>query len=287
MADGMHTHEDGTKVVGNYAANNSGKRKAITSRPGIDKDYVASLLEQLDLNGYVIIENLISPEMAASVKNDMLPFMEYDGRNDFEGYKTRRMYSVIERSFSCNPLVDHPLIMSLLDNTLMQPYLLSQMQAINVYPGEVRQPLHHDDSFYPIPRPRPPLGAATIWAIDDFTAENGATMILPKSHLWDNKDPAEIDPKDLIPAVMPAGSVIYFYGTTWHCAGANNSNKERMAVTAQYCEPWARTQENFTLSIAKERVKQCSNEIQSMLGYSMLFPFIGFANGRDPKRLLE
>lgn len=285
MAQGMHTHEDGTKTVGSYSLDAAKIRPEL--RPGIDKDYFESLLQPLHENGYVIIENLVSKEAVEEIKEAMLPFMEYDGRNDFEGYKTRRMYSVIERSFACNPLIDHPLILALLDSVLMQNYLLSQMQAINVYPGEVRQPLHHDDSFYPIPRPRAPFGAATIWAIDDFTEDNGATMVIPKSHLWGERNPADIDPGELIPAVMPAGSVLFFYGTTMHCAGANNSGQPRMAVTAQYCEPWARQQENFSLSISRERAKLCSDEIQSMLGYSMLYPFIGFANGRDPKRLLK
>ncbi len=281
----MFVHEDGTKIVGAFTANSLAER--VAPRDGVDADQLNPLLDQLEANGYVIIENLISRELADEIKQAMLPFMEHDGRNDFEGYKTRRIYSVIERSFACNPLVDHPLIMSLLDNVLMQPYLLSQMQAIDVHPGEVRQPLHHDDSFYPIPRPRAPLGAATIWAIDDFTADNGATLVLPKSHTWGDRQPEEIDPGELVPAVMPAGSVVFFYGTTWHCAGANNSDASRMAVTAQYCQPWARTQENFSLSISRDRAKQCSDAIQSMLGYSMLFPFIGFANGRDPKRLLK
>ena len=86
---------------------------------------------------------------------------------------------------------------------------------------------------------------------------------------------------------MPAGSVLFFLGTAWHGAGANNTDKSRMAVTAQYCEPWARQQENFSLSISRERARLCSETIQAMLGYSMLFPFIGFVDGRDPKRLLE
>ncbi len=285
MAQGMHTHEDGTKTVGSFSLEAAKVRPEL--RSGIDKPYFESLLTQLNENGYVIIEKLISTEAVEKIKEEMLGFMEYDGRNDFEGYKTRRMYSVIERSFACNPLIDHPLILALLDSVLMQNYLLSQMQAINVYPGEVRQPLHHDDSFYPIARPRAPLGAATIWAIDDFKADNGATMVLPKSHSWGDRQPTDIDPDELIPAVMPAGSVVFFLGTTWHCAGANNTDQPRMAVTAQYCEPWARQQENFSLSISKERAKLCSDEIQSMLGYSMLYPFIGFVNGRDPKRLLK
>lgn len=83
------------------------------------------------------------------------------------------------------------------------------------------------------------------------------------------------------------GSVLFFLATLWHGAGTNRSAATRMAATAQYCEPWARQQENHSLAISSERAKLCSETIQGMLGDSMLFPFIGFVDGRDPKRLLK
>jgi ectoine hydroxylase-related dioxygenase (phytanoyl-CoA dioxygenase family) len=80
---------------------------------------------------------------------------------------------------------------------------------------------------------------------------------------------------------------VFFVGTLWHCAGANRTDAPRLAATTQYCEPWARQQENYSLAISRERARQCSDTIQSLLGYSMQFPFIGFVDGRDPKRLLR
>lgn len=283
MSKRMYTDEDGnirTDLIAEKAAQES-------TNQDVDQTLVESLINEVQENGYVIIPELIPPELMAQIKNDILPLLQFDGRNEFEGLKTRRIYSVIEKTLSCNPLVEHPLILALLDKLLMENYLLSQLQAINVSPGEIRQPLHHDDGFYPFPRPRPPFSAATIWAIDDFTEDNGATMVIPKSHLWEDRHPVDIDTSELVPAVMPAGSVVFFLGTLWHCAGPNNSKAPRMAATAQYCEPWARQQENYSLAISRERAKLCSDRIQSLLGYSMLFPFIGFVDGRDPKRLLK
>jgi ectoine hydroxylase-related dioxygenase (phytanoyl-CoA dioxygenase family) len=221
-----------------------------------------------------------------AIKDAARPFLQHDGRNEFEGHKTRRIYSVIEKTLACNQLVEHPLVLALLDRVLRPNYLLSQLQVIDIHPGEVEQPLHHDDGFYPLARPRAAISAATIWAIDDFTAENGATLVLPMSHRWDDRRPSDDDRAALIPAVMPAGSAIFFLGTLWHGAGANRSAATRMAATAQYCEPWARQQENYSLAISRERAKLCSETIQGMLGYSMLYPFIGFVDGRDPRRLL-
>ena len=281
----MYSNEDGS-LKNERGAGQASTAADSARRRNVDAKLVESLLGEVHEHGYVIITELVSRETMAGIKAEVLQFLTHDGRNEFEGFKTRRIYSVIEKTLACNPLVDHPLILALLDTILMNNYLLSQLQAIDVYPGEVRQPLHHDDGFYPIPRPRAPFSAATIWAIDDFTEENGATLVIPGSHSWGNRQPGP-DPDDLRPAVMPAGSVVFFLGTLWHGAGANKSSEPRMAATAQYCEPWARQQENYSLAISRERARLCSSEIQTMLGYSMLFPFIGFVDGRDPKRLLE
>ena len=285
MANRLYTNDDGS-LKNESAAGQSAYAAAAAHRRGVDAQLVERLLSEIQRNGYVIIPELLPRQTMTELKAEVLPLLTHDGRNEFEGFKTRRIYSVIEKTLACNPLVDHPLILALLDTLLMNNYLLSQLQAINVYPGEIRQPLHHDDGFYPLSRPRAPISAATIWAIDDFTADNGATLVVPGSHKWGDGQP-DADSAELTPAVMPAGSVVFLLGTLWHGAGSNDSGQPRMAATAQYCEPWARQQENYSLAISRERARLCSPEIQSMLGYSLLFPFIGFVDGRHPKRLLE
>jgi len=286
MAERTYTHPDGSFRAEIAAAHREAAFAKARER-GVDSGRVDALMAEVDERGFVILPELFSREAMAALKEELLPLLQFEGRNDFEGFKTRRIYSVIQKTLSLNPMVEHPLILSLLDRVLMPNYLLSQLQAIDIQPGEVRQPLHHDDAFYPIPRPRPPIGAAVIWAVDDFTAENGATLVLPGSHRWGDVASSEIDTDALVPAAMPAGSALFFIGTVWHCAGPNQSDAPRMATTAQYCEPWARQQENYSLAVSKDRARLCSDTIQSMLGYSMLFPFIGFVDGRDPKRLLH
>ncbi len=258
------------------------------SQPQVPAEDVDRCMEEIERDGYVIIENLISPELVAEIKEDLIPRFSYDsGRNNFEGFKTQRLYAFFEKSLICNPLVEHPLILGCLDRIFEPNYLLSQLQAINILPGEEQQPLHHDDLFYRVPRPRPALGAATIWAIDEFTQQNGATVVIPGSHLWDDRQPTKDDLKNLEPVVMPAGSVVLFLGTLWHAGGANRSDAARLCVSAQYCAPWCRTQENYSLSLSRETVKKCSEHIQRMLGYSIHAPFMGFVDGKHPRRLLE
>ena len=274
------------RISSRYLRKRREEIKASSARHGVDAQQVETLLKELLKEGFVILPKLIDEQTIERIRQETKPFLAYDGRTDFEGYKTRRIYSVIEKTLACNPIVDHPLVLALLDQVLMPQYLLSQLQVIEVGPGEIRQPLHHDDGFYPLSRPRPAVGAALIWALDDFTEDNGATLVYPGSHRWGDVDPRKIKIEKMKPAVMPAGAAVFFLGTVWHCAGANQTQRSRLAATTQYCEPWARQQENYSLAISRDRARQCSDTIQSLLGYSMQFPFIGFVDGRDPKRLL-
>lgn len=286
MVRRAYINEDGS-IRADVVAEREAALTASAAAHGIDVAQIDSLLDSVQEEGYVILPDLISPATIEQIRNESAPFLEFEGRNEFEGHKTRRIYSVIQKTLACNPLVEHPLVLALLDRLLMPNYLLSQLQVIDVLPGEVRQPLHHDDGFYPLARPRKPIGAALIWALDDFTAENGATLVYPKSHLWGDVASSDIDLTRMVPAVMPAGSAVFFVGTLWHCAGPNYTGQARLAATTQYCEPWARQQENYSLAISRDRARECSDRIQSLLGYSMQFPFIGFVDGRDPKRLLR
>jgi ectoine hydroxylase-related dioxygenase (phytanoyl-CoA dioxygenase family) len=212
--------------------------------------------------------------------------LDKTGRNNFEGWRTQRAYSLLDKTRACDRLVDHPRVLSLLDRLFLPNYLLSNLQVINIAPGEDAQLLHPDDAMYPVPRPRPPLGAATIWAIDPFTEDNGATVVLPGSHRWDSdRRPSEHDTRGR--AVMAPGSCVFFIGTLWHGGGANHSDRSRLAVTAQYCEPWLRPQEAFTLSTHRDTVRLVSEDIRRMLGYSIHPPFLGMVDGMHPIRLLD
>lgn len=250
----------------------------------VDSAVVEADMAALARDGYVIWENLLDAEQCREIREVVRPWLGHTGRNSFEGRRTQRIYSVLSRTRVCDRLVDHPRVLAALDRLLMPNYLLSALQAINIQPGESAQLAHHDDGFYPIPRPREPLAAATIWAIDDFTADNGATVVFPGSHRWGKRRPG---PKDVArPVVMPAGSCVFFFGTLWHGGGANFSAADRLAVTAQYCQPWLRPMEAFTLSVSRDIARTVSDDIRRMIGYSIHPPFVGAVDGLHPLRLL-
>ncbi|OBE93653.1 phytanoyl-CoA dioxygenase [Mycolicibacterium elephantis] len=256
-----------------------------SSGASVDPAIVEADMAAIGRDGYIIWENLLSADECRQIKETVEPWLVHPGRNAFEGRHTQRVYSLLSRTRICDRLVDHPRVLAVLDRILMDNYLLSALQAINIQPGESAQLAHHDDGFYPIPRPREPLAAATIWAIDDFTADNGATVLYPGSHRWGRRRPEPDDPS--FPVVMPAGSCVFFVGTLWHGGGANSSADARLAVTAQYCQPWLRPMEAFTLSISRDIARTVSDDIRRMIGYSIHPPFVGAVDGLHPLRLLD
>lgn len=263
-------------------------RSTAGTQTAMDPDLKARCLTDLARDGYTIIKDVFDAETLAGIRHEVEPLFKHDGgRNAFEGFNTRRLYSPLDATWLLDPFIEHPIALGLLDEYLEPNHLLSQLQVIDIAPGEAAQTLHPDDALYPWPRPRPPLSAATIINIDDFTADNGATVIVPGSHRWDDRSPTDDDVAAAIPAAMPAGSMLFFLGTTWHGGGANITDRSRMCITAQYCAPWCRTQENFSLSVSRHRVARSSEHVQRLLGYSIHPPFMGFVNGMHPKRLLE
>ena len=251
----------------------------------MDQDMVNEQQEELHREGYIILQDMVSQEVLDKLRQECAPHLEQVGRNSFEGERTQRIYGLPEKIRAADPFIEHPLVLAHLDRLLLPNYLLSQAQVINIMSGSPAQPLHIDDGFYPWPRPRPAISVATVFAIDDFTEDNGATVAIPGSHRW-GEDRGPRDEDKLVKAIMPAGSCILFLGNLWHGGGENHSGASRLALTAQYCEPWARTQENYFLSVSRETAASVSENIRRMLGYSIHPPFMGMVNGMHPKRKL-
>lgn len=245
-------------------------------------------VERLRERGYVLIPSLLSSGQIDGVKAALAPYLRGTrrGRNNFEGFDTERVYALLAKAPVIAELVEHPRVLAILDQLLAPNYLLSANLAIQLYPGETRQPLHFDDGFYRVPRPRRAYGVSTIWAIDEFTPENGATEIIPRSHLWGEDRPTEDDPRIEV-VTMPAGSVIVFMGTLWHRGGHNRSATPRLAITPQYCEPWLRQIEQQVLAVPREMAARYSERIQQLLGYSIHPPFMGYVDGMHPRRLID
>ena len=156
---------------------------------------IAPHLTRLEADGFTVIDDFLTPDGVAALKAALAPHLgAHSGRNNFEGFATERVYTLVARGRLFEEITEDARLMALLDRVLASGYLLTASQAINIMPGESAQPLHYDDSFYRLARPRAAISYSMILAVDDFTAENGATEIIPGSHVWDDAKVASLSP---------------------------------------------------------------------------------------------
>jgi ectoine hydroxylase-related dioxygenase (phytanoyl-CoA dioxygenase family) len=86
---------------------------------------------------------------------------------------------------------------------------------------------------------------------------------------------------------MPAGACVVFLGTLVHRGGANRTQAPRLAFSNQYCQPWARTQENFFLGVPPQVARGMSPRVQQLLGYNIWPPFMGHVTASHPLKTLR
>jgi ectoine hydroxylase-related dioxygenase (phytanoyl-CoA dioxygenase family) len=247
-------------------------------------DEVAALL---DRDGFAIIENYLGADDVRAKKEDLYRILQSTptGRNDFEGHQTQRIYALFAKTRVFDEQAIDPLLLGVLERVLGPNFTFSAPVGINIGPGETAQNLHTDDGIYPVRRPHQQFVLNTMWALDDFTEENGATQVVPGSHTWTEKAPdAE---SRIVRAVMPAGSVMFFLGSVWHGGGANHTDRPRLGVILHYCAGWLRPQEDHVLGVPKEIVRDLPPRLQELLGYGVYPPFVGNVDGRHPRKYLD
>jgi ectoine hydroxylase-related dioxygenase (phytanoyl-CoA dioxygenase family) len=258
--------------------------------------------EEIDARGFTVIPDFLSADDLAEVRRVLALYLDtHLGRNDFEGTKTERVYTLVARARVFWRIALDARILALCDRYLKPGFLLTTSQAIRINPGETPQPFHTDDAFYTLPRPRPMVSLSTIVAVDAFDEENGGTEVIPGSNHWDDSRlagtyvdefPNTAAPGDaaLEPlartVTMPAGGCVVFAGTLVHRGGRNRSDRSRLGFSHQYCEPWARQQENFVLGTPVEVAREMPERLRELLGYSIHPPFMGQLSASHPAKAL-
>lgn len=246
--------------------------------------------EQLADRGYTILERRMPDGLLDRVRAELEPHFEATPRcqGDFYGWKTTRIGSVLTKAPSVRELVLDPLVLSIVD-PILGPHCdyvqLNLVQAVRVHGGERGQAPHRDEEMWPCPKQGVPWLINVMWAIDDFTPENGATRLWPESHR--NELDRFIDESGAVPGTMPAGSACLFMGSLTHAAGANQTLKGRTGIIVSYCLGWLKTYENQFLAYPPAVARDFPPELQRLIGYRIHKPNLGGWNGQDPAVLLQ
>jgi len=241
---------------------------------------VEQIYEHIDADGAVIVDGVVSPDMLDAIRADLDPYLHgvAHGRNDFAGFETKRIGALIARSPTCRDLVLDPMINAVCEAVLGphgDGYQLHFTQAVSIGPGESAQVFHRDRGVWGgfVPR-RIETQLSTIWSISDFTADNGATLLVPGSQHWDKDRQPEAH--EIAAAEMAAGSVLVYTGTVLHAGGTNVTDTNRLGVLLHYTLSWLRQEENQYLSCPPEIAKDLSPELRALIGYSQGGTVLGF-----------
>lgn len=246
-------------------------------------------VEAIERDGYTIIERAFSTELADALVDDLLR-LEHDRNivpagNGFEGHRTWRIYNLLALGRLYEQIPVHPMLLSIMLHVLGDGCLVSSLSSISIGPGEVAQPIHADDQIVPLPKPHLATIANSMWALTDFNEANGATRIIPGSHLADHSPPYG-DPQISIPAEMPKGSMLIWHGSLWHGGGANTTDLRRWGIAMNYCSGWLRQQENQQLGIPLDIARSFSPTLQELCGFNTYRGLIGHIDKHTPAELL-
>jgi len=248
--------------------------------------HAARIAEQ----GYTIVEGAIEVDLLDALAEDLVRLERELGiepsPNSFEGHRTWRIYNLLVHGPLYERIPVHENVLPVVERVLDRGCLVSSLSSIAIGPGEAAQPIHADDQLIPIAKPHVPTVCNSMWALTDFTAANGATRLIPGTHLADSS-PDYGAAYDSIAAEMPRGSVLIWHGSLWHGGGANETSERRVGIAMNYCAGWIRQQENQQLGIPREIASRFSPRLRELCGYGVYNGLIGHIDKQSPVALLD
>lgn len=263
---------------------------------------VAALLE----DGAVIVEGILDPDLLGRFNAQLDPLLAAaDPKRSFInpmidfffGQHTRHLTGVAAKSrVFATEILCEPTMQSICESVLgpsCARWQLNIAQVLDRGPGAQQQLLHRDELVWVhLPRPHPEVQVASVIALEDFCAENGATRVIPGSHKW----PLERLPEEheTVAAEMPAGSAIVYLGSTIHGGGPNTTrDRGRRGMHMSFVVGWLRTEENQYLETPLEVARTLPRASQELLGYAVhdaiadAGGYLGTVDLRDPVDLIE
>jgi len=252
-------------------------------------DEIAAAISE---DGGAIVDCLVPPSVMDRAAQELQPYLAATniGRDDFAGRRTRRTGGLIARSETCRDLVMNTLVLSTAKEMLAHAatFQIHLTQVIAIEPGAPAQPIHRDQwvfDFFKFPKGFE-VQLNTIWAMTDFTAQNGATRIIPGSHRFD--DGLKFEEKDTEPAEMARGSVLFYTGSVYHGGGANRSDMTRCGINLTYSLSWLRQEENQYLSVPLSVAATLPVGLLRLMGYSYGGYALGYVDDvRDPIKVVR
>ncbi|MEM7031246.1 MAG: phytanoyl-CoA dioxygenase family protein [Chloroflexota bacterium] len=189
---------------------------------------------EMDVYGFTLVENVLGRDTIDSMRTVLQEWeVKVGDEQRFLGQASH-----VSNLPTLDPIflqtLDHPRVLPIVEHVLGQSIILGSLNARIVRPGDGEQGLH-SDIREDLLNMSSPVMVNTVWLLDDFTTENGATRIVPGSHKSGlARIPEGLEPKHVAEAIAPAGSVLVFNGQCWHGGGNNRTEVNRHAMFGHY-----------------------------------------------------
>lgn len=259
-----------------------------------DSSVDASVLaEVLAEDGVVVVERLFPAALAKAVQKEAEPILspQTAGGGEFFGNCIKSVSEPMVNLPSFREMLVNPLFLATGDAVLganCKSWTFSASGLLAVQGKGDPQPLHRDDLIYeylPKGPGQPAYVMSAVFAISDFTAENGATRFVPGSHEWPLE--REYSEDEVEQAAMPKGSIAMWLGSTLHGFGQNKTTEQRMGIPLTNCLGWLRQEENLYLSVPPEEAATYPEVLIQKIGYKQQGIGLGYLPNRPPENHLR
>jgi ectoine hydroxylase-related dioxygenase (phytanoyl-CoA dioxygenase family) len=228
-------------------------------------------LSELRSQGYTMLHGLVRPEQVAALRAALETVYRDEAHVPRQTAEPGclRGYNLVRRAALFREALQKPEVVALAEAMLGSDCILHSFESRSALPGGGQQSLHRDMPFVE----NIALSVNVVWMLDDFTAENGATRVVPHSHTRREGPERDHVYPDEVPAIAPAGTLLLFNTMTWHGGGPNRTDRVRHGFHVHYCRSWVKPQRDHPRSIDSESLAGASPLLIRLLGYHSQMEF--------------
>jgi len=239
-------------------------------------------VDRIRRDGYAVVPDFLDGATVERLRRGLAPVFDAIGSRMTEdhGQQTIHTHNLLAKTRAVDEVLVDDRLLALIEAVLGPDFQVSGVAAMRPGPGDRRQRMHQDDGHYPIPRPHPPLIVNTLIALDPFTAENGATEVVPGSHRMTERVDQDVP---TVTVEMPVGSLLLWEGAVWHRGGGNStSNEYRRSINVNFNLAWLKQRENQFVGVPPEVVVEMPEKLQALIGYKLTNFGLGSVDYRNP-----
>ncbi len=228
-------------------------------------------IAHLDEHGFVILEGALSPEEATELRRraaDLIAEERPAGAELYLDGKSQRVWNLVNKGSIFEEMIQLPKVLEYHEHLLGEDCVLSSFTVNLIGPGSPAGNFHVDSPLgkFPTPYPQAAFCANTIYVLDDFTPENGATRVVPGSYKRGRMPEPNQENLDAIQLEARMGDIVILHGATWHASGANQTQRERMILLGFFTRSFMKPQQDHLKLLSPEVMERASPTLKRLLG---------------------